>query len=62
MIHFALIFYILTTLIKFCLVRWARKNGWGRDKTSWAVIFVPLIGLVYLVIMYDTVIQLKKFK
>ncbi|PRS48135.1 hypothetical protein [Bacillus sp. MZGC1] len=62
MILIAIIYYILTTLIKFCLVRWARKNGWGHDKTSWAVIFVPLIGLGYLVIMCGIVIQLKNSK
>ncbi|MHC9080536.1 hypothetical protein ACYULK_05475 [Bacillus altitudinis] len=62
MIHFAIIYYILTTLFKFCSVRWANKNGWERDKTSWAVIFVPLIGLGYLAIMYFIVISLKNSK
>lgn len=58
----AIIYYILTTLFKFYLVRWANKNGWERDKTSWAVIFVPLIGLGYLAVMYVVVIQLKNSK
>lgn len=62
MIHFAIIYYLLSTLLKFCLVRWASKNGWGHDKASWAAIFVPLVGLTYLAIMCDTVIQLKNSK
>lgn len=57
-----LVAYYILSILKFCLIMWANKYDWEFHRICWLVIFVPLIGLTYLIIMTQTVMELKKSK